>query len=69
MIHYCIVKYGDECHYQKVDDLLKNIVEPIRDNCHDIKFHLLTDKPVDIPYINNINFCKKIFKKRASDKI
>ena len=58
MIHYCIVKYGNECHYQNVEELLKNITEPVHDSCLDIKFHLLTDKPVDIPYINNINYDK-----------
>jgi hypothetical protein len=60
-----MVKYGDECHHQNVDDLLKNIVEPIHDHCHNIKFHLLTDRPVDIPYINHINYDKDDIEKHT----
>ena len=48
MIHYCIVKYGNECHYQNVEELLKNITEPVHDSCLDIKFHLLTDRRSDV---------------------
>ena len=57
MIHFCMVKYGWEVQGEPADEYVRDLVEPVYENCKDIKFHLLTDRRSDVipEYVNYIN--------------
>lgn len=47
MIHVCMVKYGTEHKGFDIDKLTKDLIKPI--NNLNVKFHILTDRPIIYP--------------------
>ena len=60
-----MVKYGWEVQGEPADEYVRDLVEPVYENCKDIKFHLLTDRRSDVVpnYVNYIDLSLDDIKK------